>query len=235
MRVGGDTPCRPATFCLEDMHRTPSHFPTGKEPSVDESAIRRAWDKGDMGAAADAIVAQLGREVLSYLVGILVDSDVADDAFSSWCARVWSSLPKFEWRSSVRTWVYVLARRASVDIQRAEGRRGRRRVPLSRARVSAIADQVRTTTLPLLRTEGRNALARLRDELPEDDRTLLVLRVDRELEWADLARILSPIDSPTDDVIRRESARLRKRFQLVKARLRERARAAGLLTDHRER
>jgi RNA polymerase sigma-70 factor (ECF subfamily) len=138
-------------------------------------------------------------------------------------------LPRFEWRSSARTWVYVIARRAAVDVLRAEGGRRRRNQPLSDSHLAAIADHVRTTTLPLLKTERRSALARLRDELPPDDRTLLVLRVDRDLAWDDLARIFLGTESPADGELRRESARLRKRFQLVRGRLRERARAAGLL------
>jgi hypothetical protein len=36
---------------------------------------------------------------------------------------------------------------------------------------------------------------------------------------------------PSAEVVRREAARLRKRFQLVKERLREMARAEGLLGD----
>jgi RNA polymerase sigma-70 factor (ECF subfamily) len=107
--------------------------------------------------------------------------------------------------------------------------------PLSDSRVAAIADQVRTTTLAQFKTDGRNALLRLRDELPQEDRTLLTLRVDRALGWSELARVFLENDSPTDEELRRESARLRKRLQLVKARLRKWAEDAGLLGEDRER
>jgi RNA polymerase sigma-70 factor, ECF subfamily len=59
---------------------------------------------------------------------------------------------------------------------------------------------------------------------------LLVLRVDRQLSWGDIA--LAFVDEPatcSDDERRREAARLRKRFQLGKERLAKRARAEGLL------
>jgi RNA polymerase sigma-70 factor (ECF subfamily) len=94
-----------------------------------------------------------------------------------------------------------------------------------------VAAQVRTATLPLLRTQGRTALARLRDELPHEDKMLLILRIDRGLAWEELARIFLENDSPAEAELRRESARLRKRFQLVKARLRERARDEGLTPE----
>jgi RNA polymerase sigma-70 factor (ECF subfamily) len=213
----------------KDMEQKPKDEHPRLQPTDAESAIRKAWDAGDLPAAAKEMIAQLGPEILRYLAGILIDADVADDAFSLFCERVWSSLPRFEWRCSARTWAYVIARRSAVDVMRAERGRQRRQQPLSDAPVAAIAQHVRTTTRPLLKTEARNALARLRDELPPDDRTLLVLRVDRDLPWEDLARIFLDKESPADSELRRESARLRKRFQLVKERLRERARAAGLL------
>jgi RNA polymerase sigma-70 factor (ECF subfamily) len=197
----------------------------------DEAPIRAKWDAGDVSGAASLAIAQLGPEVLGYLVGTLADPDLADDAFSGFCERLWSSFSRFEWRCSVRTWAYTLAHRASADAVRANWRHQRRQRPLSDSRVAAIADQVRTTTLAQLKTAGKNALLRLRDELPQADRTLLTLRVDRALGWNELARVFLENDSPTDEELRRESARLRKRFQLVKARLRKRAEAAGLLGE----
>jgi RNA polymerase sigma-70 factor (ECF subfamily) len=61
---------------------------------------------------------------------------------------------------------------------------------------------------------------------------LLVLRVDRNLEWNDLARVLAEGDDGTaplaDADVTREAARLRKRFQLLKEKLREMAKREGL-------
>jgi RNA polymerase sigma-70 factor (ECF subfamily) len=201
---------------------------------ADDAAIRKACDEGNMANAASLAIAEFGPEILRYLGGILRDLDLADDAFSLFCERVWSGLARFEWRCSFRTWAYLIARRASVDVLRVDGRRRRRQRPLSSARISAIAERVRTTTLRLLKTDAKVALTRLRDELPQEDRTLLVLRVDRALPWEDLARVFLDKESPAEDDLRRESARLRKRYQLVKERLRVRARDAGLLGKDQE-
>ena len=83
---------------------------------------------------------------------------------------------------------------------------------------------VRTETRSFLRTNARTRLEEVRDELPEADRALLVLRVDRGLEWAELARVFLEGEGSVTDAagLTREAARLRKRFQLVKERLRER-------------
>jgi RNA polymerase sigma-70 factor (ECF subfamily) len=93
-----------------------------------------------------------------------------------------------------------------------------------------VAIAVRTETLPFLRTQTKTRLQALRDELPEEDRMILVLRVDRRLEWTELGRVLAGEDEPLDEAAAvREAARLRKRFQLVKERLREMAKREGLI------
>src|SRR5262249_2682277 len=95
-----------------------------------------------------------------------------------------------------------------------------------------VAEQVRTQTTAFRRTENKTRLQALRDELPEEDRMLLILRVDRALPWNDLARILAEQEDGSileDSALAREAARLRKRFQLVKDQLREMAKREGLL------
>jgi RNA polymerase sigma-70 factor, ECF subfamily len=84
------------------------------------------------------------------------------------------------------------------------------------------------------RTAKRTPLEQLRDELPEEDRAILILRVDRGLDWRELAMILAEgsggSDRLQDDAaLKREAARLRKRFQVVVGRLRATARERKLL------
>jgi len=196
--------------------------------SVNE-AVRLAWDKGDAEGAVTATLEAYGAEILGWLVGVLRDVDEAEDAFAAFTETLWSSFARFGWRCSVRTWAYALARHAAVDQRRSEARRARRQVPLSAPEVAQVAERIRTTTLASLRTVNRTAIARLRDELPADDRMLLVLRVDRELAWDDLARVFLDAPDPEAAELKREAARLRKRFQLIKEQLVSLARGAGLI------
>ena len=191
-----------------------------------EDRIRSRIAAGDLRAAATAAVEGYGREVLGFLVAMLRDEHAASEVFSQACEDLWAGLPAFEARSSLRTWFYVLARHAAARFRRSPHRRGERRVPISE--LTDISEAVRTRTLPHLRTEVKSQVAAIRDELAEDDRSLLVLRVDRNMSWNDIARVLYPDDS-SDEGIARAAARLRKRFQFVKDELRARARAAGLI------
>ena len=69
----------------------------------------------------------------------------------------------------------------------------------------------------------REALRQLRGALDADDQQLLSLRLDRELEWEELAQLLSeggPLVT---------AAALRKRYERLKERLGRLAQEAGLL------
>jgi RNA polymerase sigma-70 factor (ECF subfamily) len=105
----------------------------------------------------------------------------------------------------------------------------RRRLPLSAPEAAALTVRARTGTPASRRTANRTAIARLRDQLPTQDRMLLILRIDRQLAWDDLARVFLEQADPAASDLKREAARLRKRFQLVKLRLLALARDAGLI------
>ena len=85
---------------------------------------------------------------------------------------------------------------------------------------------VRTVTRPYLRTEVKSELTRLRESLDPEDQLLLILRLDKDLAWRDIALVFADGDADAD--LERLAATLRKRFQSVKDRLRQMARKSGL-------
>jgi DNA-directed RNA polymerase specialized sigma24 family protein len=124
--------------------------------------------------------------------------------------------------------MYTIARNESYRFYRAAERHQRRRESQSEA--SEIAAQVRTATLPFLKSAVRNAFAELRETLEPEDRAILVLRLDRDLAWEEIVRVLSDeAEACTDERLKRESARLRKRFETIKRRLTTLAQERGLL------
>jgi len=195
-----------------------------------ERQVRDLCARGDHAGAASAVVRDYGPEILGFLTAVFRDDVEANDAFAEVAEALWRGLPEFAWRSSVRTWAYAIARNVTRVRRRNAARRGRRVMNASDAFFQGVVDKVRTETTPFLRTEKKTRLQALRDALPEEDRMLLVLRVDRGLPWIDVARIVATDeDAPADDAaLAQEAARLRKRFQLVKDRLRDLAKREGL-------
>jgi RNA polymerase sigma-70 factor (ECF subfamily) len=201
-----------------------------------ERKARELCARGDHAGAATLAVKGYGPEIFGFLVTMCSSEADASDVFSETSEGLWRSLPTFAWECSLRTWAYAIARNIMRSRARSAARRRRRGVAVGDSSLEQLAQAVRTETLAFLRTEKRTRLQALRDSLPEDDRMLLVLRVDKKLAWNDLARVLAESESEgqetvslSDAAVAKEAARLRKQFQLVKDRLRALAKKEGLI------
>jgi hypothetical protein len=126
-----------------------------------------------------------------------------------------------------------LARHAtSRYIADAHRRRARER-PASRLSVlEEVEERIRTETLAAARSEAKTRLAALREQLSLDDQSLLVLRVNRRLDWKEIAQVMiDEGESSAEEAIEKEAARLRKRFQTIKEKLRQMASNGNLAND----
>jgi RNA polymerase sigma-70 factor, ECF subfamily len=196
-----------------------------------EHKLRGLHEQGDHAGAATLAIQGYGAEIYGLLAAFHRDEDDAAEVFSIVSERLWRDLPKFRGDCSFRTWAYVLARHASLNYRRDQRRRGKRQQPLSEgSAVSALVEQIRSDTASYLRTERRARFDALRESLPAEDQMLLILRVDRGMGFADVARVLHDGGEDLSEAeSKREAARLRKRFQLLKERLRELGRRAGVV------
>lgn len=171
-----------------------------------------------------------GPEIFGYLVAVSRSEDEAGEAFAMFSEDLWRGIAGFRWQASLRTWAYQLARNALARLRRDTRRHAGREVALSRApEVLGMADRVRTATLEYLRTEVKDQIAELRQQLDPDDQTLLILRIGRNMSWRDIARVLGDEDEPDPEALTRAAARLRKRFERVKQELAALARERGIV------
>lgn len=185
----------------------------------------------DQGHADEAFALALqgfGDEVGGFLAARLLDADQSAEAFALFAEDLWRGLPGFRGEASLRTWLYVLARRAALRVIRERARAGRE-VPLSQADVvDRMAAELRSATTRWRRTEAQDRLRAMRAALSEEDRELLVLRVDRGLSWEEIAAALEQ-DGGDPAARKRNLASLRKRFERLKERIRALALKEGLL------
>jgi RNA polymerase sigma-70 factor (ECF subfamily) len=195
-----------------------------------EQEIRTAFESGRMQDAATAVLSLYGDEILSFIHSRLRDRVDSDEAFATFAEDLWNGLPSFGWRSTVRTWAYTLARNATVRHASTNKRRAARNLPLScPGEVAELVDRVRETTQCYKQTAVKDHFRALREQLDLEDQTLLILRVDRNMSWRELALALSGTVDLDEAAIERESARLRKAFERVKLELRRLSEAQGLL------
>jgi RNA polymerase sigma-70 factor (ECF subfamily) len=188
-----------------------------------ERRIRIAHQSGDLRDAATLAIREYGPEVLGFLVAVLRDHEEAAEVFAQFCEDLWRGLPRFRWESTLRTWAYTLARHGAQAFRRDPHRR--RRAALSEhPEIAEIEARVRTQTVTYLRSEVKDRVTRLRESLEPDDQMLLILRVDRQMSWIDIAHVMQADGA---DEASRHAATLRKRFERVKDRLRTMASMSG--------
>jgi RNA polymerase sigma-70 factor (ECF subfamily) len=185
-----------------------------------EERIRERLEAGDPRAAATEAIRGLGPQVLRYLRSMLRDEDAARDAFSQFAENLWKGIASFRGQSSARAWALRLAWNAALDLRRDAWRRRGRRFATGEA--SALAESIRTKTAVRVERQ-REALAELRASLSAEDRSLLLLRVDQQLSWEEVAEVLAEEGKPA-----RPDA-LMKRFERLKERLGKMARDRGLV------
>jgi RNA polymerase sigma-70 factor (ECF subfamily) len=88
--------------------------------------------------------------------------------------------------------------------------------------MSAIIQQARDSTAAYLRTSAKDALAVIRDQLDPEERSLLLLRVERKLPWKEIAAVMAEEGMPAGE------AALRKRFERLRDKLHRLFREHGL-------
>ncbi|MET7905459.1 sigma-70 family RNA polymerase sigma factor [Streptomyces sp. NPDC005355] len=134
--------------------------------------------------AVDLFVRALHRDVRHYVTYLGADPQSADDLTQDTFLRALGSLHRFEGRSSARTWLLSIARRAVIDSIR---------YSLSRPRLSDTDDwesaAERTQPCDLPGFDDGVALTELLDTLPDDRREAFVLTQMVGLPYAEAALV----------------------------------------------
>ncbi len=183
-----------------------------------DDELRALVESGQRERATEEILRTYGAELVGWLCSILPNDADAHDAFSWMSEELWRSLARYDGRCSLRTWCYMLARHSAARI-RGKPSRERELLVSQIPSINQTAVHIWSTTR---REEKRtrDVYAEIRATLPEDDQTLLVLRVDKNLAWRDIAQVMLGEQASEADVTKK-AATLRKQFERVKERLRE--------------
>jgi RNA polymerase sigma-70 factor (ECF subfamily) len=186
--------------------------------AADETELRELIASGSFDRATERAIRTYGPELVGWLCSMIDAEADAYDAFSWLCEQLWRSLKRYDARCSIRTWCYMLARHATSRARAAPGKHREILVSEIPSIVHAFDDVWNTTKVGARRAE--DVYAQLRRELDDEDQTLLVLRVDRGLNWAEIALVLLGEDADPEPV-KKKAASLRKQFERLKERLKE--------------
>jgi len=152
------------------------------EAATDVALIAR-WMGGDERAATE-LVARHAPALARFVASSARREDV-DDVVQDTFVRAFASLATFRGESSLRTWLFTIARRLLVDRGRATGR-GAAEVPLTEG--DAVTDFGALDGLIATETEGRLGAALRR--LTATQRDVFSLRVGDGLSYKEIAAVL---------------------------------------------
>jgi RNA polymerase sigma-70 factor, ECF subfamily len=140
-----------------------------------------------------------GNRVFRVCFGILGRLADAEDATQEVFLRAFEQAGKFSGGSRYSTWLLRLAANHTLNIVKAAGRRNRLSAPL---REDAISD-LPSPDDHAIGNERRDEVARLLQELPLEQRQVIVLREMEGLSYSELAQVLEvPVGTITSRLIR---------------------------------
>ncbi|KAF5997140.1 MULTISPECIES: sigma-70 family RNA polymerase sigma factor [Streptomyces] len=174
-------------------------LPTSRDASLTAWALAaRAGDPD----AVDQFVRALHRDVRRYVTYLGADPQTADDLAQDTFLRALGSLHRFEGRSSARTWLLAIARRAVIDSFRTAAARPRL---ADSDDWQLAAERAQPRGLPGF--DDGIALDELLAELPEERREAFVLTQLLGLPYAEAALVSDcPIGTVRSRVARARSA-----------------------------
>ncbi|MFP2932695.1 RNA polymerase sigma factor [Pyxidicoccus sp. 3LG] len=199
-----------------------------EEREAVEQRIRELCQQGDVGRAVEVALSGYGEELMRLLTSLLRDPERAREAYAIFSESLLMDLPGFRWECTFRTWAHRVARNVAYRLASAPAGR---EMPVSHGAFDHHAHHDWSRTRPWLRTDIKERIRALRSRLEPHEQTILELRVDQRLSWTDVARRMAePGETLTPEVLTRRAAVLRQQFQRIKARLRQLAREAELLS-----
>jgi RNA polymerase sigma-70 factor (ECF subfamily) len=170
--------------------------PTPAISQTDETALVAALKAGEA-AAFEALLRLYGGRLLVVARQILASEDDAHDALQDGLITAFKNIAQFEGKSKLSTWLHRVVVNAS--LMRLRSKKRKREQSLESLLPTFIADGHQARPTPewnqsaLAGIQRKETQARVRaciDQLPDDYRTVLLLRDIHELDTAEVAQQL---------------------------------------------
>lgn len=217
MRTGFTCPGAALNLLPMDAPRQPeAAFPS-------DDALMQAWASGDAGAF-EHLYARHRERLYRFLLRQLRDPGLADEVFQDTWQRVIAAAADWRPEAAFATWLYRIARNRMADHWRA--RQHRPPAPDDAEARTARLEDPDTPERQLETWQRQRDLQRALDALPDDQREVVLLRLEQELTLDEIGAITG---------VGRETVKSRLRYAMDKLRagLAGTARATAVPEDAR--
>ncbi len=156
--------------------------PERPDDALDQTLIAR-WREGDERAASSLVGRHSG--ALARYVSSLGESDAVEEVVQDTFVRAFASIESFRGESSLRTWLFTIARRLVVDRRRAQRRR---------REVGTVEDTDAVTEYnaldSMIADETEQRVRKAVGRLSPTQREVFTLRVNEGLSYKEIAGIV---------------------------------------------
>lgn len=155
-------------------------------PPAEDEALE-ALERGDRKAALTVLMRDYGATLYRYCCKMVGNNDLAEEAHQMTFVQAYEGLARFAGRSSLRTWLFGIARHRCLDAAKIARRRSRRFELVDELPESP--DEAEVAEDELAGRDLRQALGRCIDKLAPAVRTAVLLRYQQDISYPDMAQI----------------------------------------------
>jgi RNA polymerase sigma-70 factor (ECF subfamily) len=175
-----------------------------------DGEVRGLLANGDVMGALHHLMQRHGAAVYRYCRGALHDATLADDVHQQVFIEAFRDLPKFQGRSTVRTWLFAIARHRVLDAARA---RSRTQARTENAEVHEAPDPRPLAGESIDEARLREALVASLGELDPHVRTAVLLRYQQGFTFAEVAAMCGEKPGTVQARVTRALPQLRARIE----------------------
>lgn len=183
------------------------HSSVARLPPHPEDEAREALARGDNRAALTILMIAYGRDLHRHCFQVLRDRDLADDVHQTVFVQAYRDLPGFAGRSSLRTWLFGIARHRCLDAMKI-GARWRRRFVRAEPMPDA-ADERPGADAALAESGEVSALVAALAGLSIDTRIAVLLRFREGLTYEEIGAVCGERATTVQARVARALPRLR--------------------------
>lgn len=188
-----------------------------ESPDPDAELMLRV-QRGDL-AAFEQLIERYKQPVANLIHRTLGDATEAEDLAQNVFVQVYRSAPRYKVTARFSTWLFTIARNLCLNEIRRRSRHPTESMDQTRPgeeeHPARQFPDLRIESAPnaLMQTELHDKLAEALAELPENQRTALVLYQQEELSYEDIGRVLDCSLSATKSLIFRARETLKRRLK----------------------
>ncbi len=157
------------------------------EEAEDDEELMTRWQAGDTGAF-DTLVGRHGSSIFGFLLSLLGDRALAEDAYSETLFRLVRFRDRYDPARPFRGWLFAVARNCARDVQRLGGRLKALVVRVVELRGPSI--RARSAEDALIDDERAERIAAALAGLPEEHRAIVLLSYREGLNGREVADAL---------------------------------------------